>query len=147
MVISEVLREDLIIFDLKSRTKNEAILELAEKFRASGHVTDMETYIKAVMAREELSSTGLGMGLAIPHGKSAAVSTAGLAFGRSSAGIDYQAEDGEPVHLLFLIAAPATKADEHLMILANVSRKLIHASVREKLMAAKTAQEVYEAFN
>lgn len=144
MDISEVLREDLIVFDLQSTTKKEAIVELANKLKNSGAVSDLDTYIAAVMKREEISNTGLGMNVAIPHGKSPAVNKASVVFGRSRAGVDYQSEDGEPVFLLFLIAAPQ-EADEHLRILGHMSRKLIHADVREKLRAAETAKEVYEA--
>ena len=144
MEISEVLREELIVFDMKSKTKLEAIRELAARLENSGYVTDLDTYLAAVLKREEISGTGLGMGVAIPHGKSPAVNKACVVFGRSREGVDYQSDDGEPVYLLFLIAAPQ-EADEHLRILGHMSRKLIHESVRDKLRAAETAKEVYDA--
>lgn len=146
MEISEVLLEELIVFDMKSRSKDEAIRELAAKLENTGYVTDIDTYLAAVMKREELSNTGLGMGVAIPHGKSGAVAKACVAFGRSREGIDYQSDDGEPVYLLFLIAAPEA-ADEHLRILANISRKLIHERVRNELRQAETTLDVYQALS
>jgi fructose-specific phosphotransferase system IIA component len=144
--ISEVLLEELIVFDVESRTKDRAIRELAAKLENTGYVTDIDAYLAAVMKREEISSTGLGMGVAIPHGKSGAVAKACVVFGRSRDGIDYQSDDGEPVYLLFLIAAPEA-ADEHLRILANISRKLIHERVRNELRQAETAREVYQALS
>ena len=146
MEISEVLPEEFIVLGMESRTKDRAIRELAAKLENTGYVTDIDTYLAAVMKREEISNTGLGMGVAIPHGKSGAVTKACVVFGRSRDGIDYKGDDGEPVYLLFLIAAPEA-ADEHLRILANISRKLIHERVRNELRQAKTAQEVYQALS
>jgi PTS system nitrogen regulatory IIA component len=146
MEINEVLLEELIVLDMKSQTKDEAIGELAAKLEKTGFITDLDVYLAAVRKREELSSTGLGMGIAIPHGKSSAVTRACVVFGRSRNGIDYQSDDGEPVYLMFLIAAPEA-ADEHLRILASISRKLVHEHVRDKLRQAETTQEVYQALS
>ena len=146
MEISEVLPEEFIVLGMESRTKDRAIRELAAKLENTGYVTDIDTYLSAVMKREEISNTGLGMVVAIPHGKSGAVTKACVVFWRSRDGIDYKGDDGEPVYLLFLIAAPEA-ADEHLRILANISRKLIHERVRNELRQAKTAQEVYQALS
>lgn len=144
MAIKDVLKQDLIEFNMISKGKKEAIAELAAMLYDRGYITDLDIYIDAVMKREEIASTGLGMGIAIPHGKSSAVKTPCVAFGRSEQGIDYGADDGQPVHLVFLIAVPESSADEHLRILANISRKLIHETVREKLKVALTAESVYE---
>lgn len=120
---------------------------MAAKLEKTGYVNDLDTYLAAVMKREDISNTGLGMGVAIPHGKSSVVNKACVAFGRSREGIDYQSDDGEPVYLLFLIAAPDEASNEHLKILANISRKLIHEQVRNDLRIAETAQEAYKALS
>lgn len=144
MAISDILKQDLVEFNMSSEVKHEAIAELAQMMYECGYVTDLDIYIDAVMKREEIASTGLGMGIAIPHGKSAAVKTPCVAFGRSCRGIDYEADDGQPVYLVFLIAVPESSEDEHLRILANISRKLIHKEVRDKLKDAITAESIYE---
>lgn len=145
MLMKDVLKQELVEFQMISTNKREAIVELAQKLYEQGYITDLDVYIEAVMAREAIASTGLGMGLAIPHGKSSAVKMPCVAFGRSDKGIEYAADDSQPVYLLFLIAVPESSGDEHLRILANISRKLIHASVREKLKCASTVREVYDA--
>lgn len=145
MELQDVLYEDLMVFDLKSKKKEAAIRELAGNLSEQGCVSDLETYLAAVFKREEEFTTGLGMGIAIPHGKSAAVKTSAVCFGKSKEGVDYQAEDGKPVHLLFLIAVGENSGEEHLRILAKISRKLIHEQVRSELMKAETAEAVYQA--
>lgn len=124
--IRDVLKPAFINFDLKTTDKQAAISELANTFLTKGVVTNDSVYLEAVMKREEESTTGIGFGVAIPHGKSAAVAEPSLAFGRSQAGIQYDSMDGKPVHLMFLIAVPETSNDEHLRILSKLSRKLMH---------------------
>lgn len=145
MALKDVLKPDLIKFNLHSSEKNAAIAELAGTLFDRGYITNLHAYIDAVMKREEIASTGLGMGIAIPHGKSPAVKTPCVAFGRNDGGIEYAADDGQPVYLMFLIAVPESSADEHLRILADISRKLIHEEVRERLKHAVSAESVYEA--
>lgn len=116
--IRDVLKPAFINFDLKTTDKQAAISELANTFLTKGVVTNDSVYLEAVMKREEESTTGIGFGVAIPHGKSAAVAEPSLAFGRSQAGIQYDSMDGKPVHLMFLIAVPETSNDEHLRILS-----------------------------
>lgn len=144
MEIKSVLHDGLIVFNMKSTTKEEAIRELAQLLAEKGYVTGLDNYIEAVMEREKLATTGLGMGIAIPHGKCDAVTEASIVFGRSSQGINYKSEDGQPVYLMFLIAVPETSKDDHLKILAQISRKIVHKNIREALKLAGTAQEVYE---
>lgn len=144
MEIREVLHESLINKDLENTKKLPAIKELVQLLSENGYITDAEEYLEAVKKREEEFTTGLGRGIAIPHGKSQAVKEPCVCFGRSTKGIDYGAEDGEPVHLMFLIAVPKEANDEHLRILANLSRKLIHQEVLDKLMNANNAEEIYQ---
>lgn len=144
--IRDALKPAFINFDLQATDKQAAISELANTFVSEGVVTNESVYLKAVMKREEESTTGIGFGVAIPHGKSAAVTEPSLAFGRSQTGIQYDSMDGKPVHLMFLIAVPETLNDEHLRILSKLSRKLMHEDVRQKLMTVTNIEEIYQIF-
>ncbi|MCB5952210.1 PTS sugar transporter subunit IIA [Enterococcus sp. BWT-B8] len=143
MSLKELMSEKLIIIELQSKNKEEGIKELAEKMAACGRVTDLPVYLNAVMKREEEATTGIGFGVGIPHGKSTSVAEASLAFGRSKEGIVYDSMDGSPVHLLFLIAVPENSDNEHLRILSQLSRKLMHQEIREQLMNAVSNEEIY----
>jgi len=144
--IRDVLKPAFINFDLQATDKLAAISELANTFVSEGVVTNENVYLEAVMKREEESTTGIGFGVAIPHGKSAAVTEPSLAFGRSQTGIQYDSMDGKSVHLMFLIAVPETSNDEHLRILSKLSRKLMHEDVRQKLMTVTNIEEIYQIF-
>ncbi|MGM0301035.1 PTS system, nitrogen regulatory IIA component [Enterococcus sp. AZ048] len=144
--IRDVLKAAFINFDLKAIEKQAAIIELVSTFVSEGVVENENVYLDAVMKREEESTTGIGFGVAIPHGKSTAVTVPALAFGRSHVGIQYDSMDGKPVHLMFLIAVPETSNDEHLRILSKLSRKLMHEDVRQKLMTATNVEEIYQIF-
>ena len=140
--IRDVLKTAFINLDLSATEKKAAISELAGTFVAEGVVTNESVYLEAVMKREAESTTGIGFGVAIPHGKSSAVTEPSLAFGR----IQYDSMDGQPVHLMFLIAVPETSNDEHLRILSKLSRKLMHEDVRQKLMIVGNVEEIYQIF-
>ncbi len=142
----DLLKPEFIHFDLQATTKNTAIRELTNAFVTKGVVKNDSVYLAAVMKREEESTTGIGFGVAIPHGKSAAVTKPALGFGRSQRGIEYDSMDNKPVHLVFLIAVPETSNDEHLRILSQLSRKLMHEEVRQKLMTVTTVEEIYQMF-
>lgn len=144
--IREVLKPAFINFDLKATDKEAAISELANTFVSEGVVINDSVYLEAVMKREEESTTGIGFGVAIPHGKCSAVTEPSLAFGRSQGGIQYDSMDGKPVHLMFLIAVPETSNDEHLRILSKLSRKLMHEDVRQKLMTVTDVEDIYQIF-
>ncbi|WP_042143595.1 PTS sugar transporter subunit IIA [Paucisalibacillus sp. EB02] len=144
MGIQEVLTEELICFDLKSNEKETAIRELADLMQKSKILEDEELYLEAVMKREAEFTTGIGYGVAIPHGKSNVVTKPSIAFGKSKSGISYDSMDGKPVHLIFLIAVPENSNNEHLKILSQLSRKLIHQDIRDSLMKAVTKDEIYE---
>jgi fructose-specific phosphotransferase system IIA component len=126
--------------NLKSTERDAAIDEMVGLLEADGRVSDRGEFVSVVRAREEHGPTGMEMGIAIPHGKSAAVTRAGVAFGRSQQGIDFGAEDA-PSRLLFLIAAPAGTEDLHVTLLAKLARKLIHEDFRAALLQASTPEE------
>ncbi len=140
----DLLHPELIKMPMTAATKKDAIYELADLMTVNGYLNNQGEYLAEVFKRETLGSTGVGMGIAIPHGKSKAVKEACVAFGYSEQGIDFQASDG-PAHLIFLIAVPENANNQHLKILAQLSRRLMHQKVRDKLEQATTAQEVLQA--
>jgi len=142
MNITELLSVNLIKLELNSKTKEDVVKEMAKMLDEDGKLLDSDKYIQAVMDREKEFSTGIGMGIAIPHGKSSGVKEASLVFGRSVEGIDYQSMDDELAHIFFLIAVPEKSSDEHLKILSQISRKLMHKELRDSLMSAKSAEEI-----
>jgi PTS system nitrogen regulatory IIA component len=145
-MIEEILDKDMMIFDLKSKDKLSVLKELIKPLAAKCVIDDEDKFLDVVLKREEEYSTGIGMGVAIPHGKSSLVRKASLVFGKSKEGIDYNSMDGKPAHLFFLIAAPENSDNLHLKILAKLSRSLMHEEVREELNKAETYEDVVNAF-
>ena len=141
-MIKELLTENLVIGDLKATSKKEAILEMVEHLDVNGKLVDKKMYLEAVLKREEEHTTGVGMGIAIPHGKTNAVKIPALVFARSEEGVEFDSMDGLPAHLLFMVAVPESANQDHLKILGLVSRKLMNKDIREKLMKSMTYEEV-----
>ncbi len=137
-----LITEDLIVMNLPAKTKEEAIQLLAEKAAAAGRVADVAGYRDAVLHRESEYSTGMGFGVAIPHGKTAAVTEPLLLYATVNP-MDWQSLDGNPIDIIFMIGVPADNAgDVHLRILANLSRRLMKEEFRTNLRAATTPAEV-----
>lgn len=147
MKITELLTSATIKLDVLSTTKNEIIHELVTVLDDAQKLNNKEEYEKAVLAREEQSTTGVGEGIAIPHAKTAAVKIPAIAFGRSKAGIDYQSFDGQDSHLFFMIAASEGANNTHLEALSKLSTLLMRSEIREQLMAAETAEDILQVFN
>jgi fructose-specific phosphotransferase system IIA component len=133
--ISELIGADCIL-ELDSTTKESALAALSRQLKACGKIADCEAFCRALIEREELASTGVGFGIAIPHVKNALVSDYIIAIGRSKAGLDFDAIDGNPVHLVFMIGASDRQTREFVNILAAVTRLLKSVEVRDALMAA-----------
>ena len=143
--IADLLDERSIDLSLSAGSKDDAIERMIDLIGASGARTDRDLLIKAVRAREEVGTTGLGDGIAIPHGKCDGVDRPALAFARSDEGVKWGAPDGSLANLVFLIAVPeAAAGNEHLRILASLARSLVKADFRGRLMAAANPQEVHE---
>jgi fructose PTS system EIIBC or EIIC component len=140
-MITTLINEQLIALDLKASRKEEVFSEMAHLLAAQGKVSDEQQFIKDLWAREALDNTGFEEGVALPHAKSAAVSTPAVAIGISRTGIDYGAEDGKPSRLFFMIASPAGGANHHIEVLAELSAKLIEEGFIDALLAAKTSAE------
>ncbi|AKN30005.1 PTS fructose transporter subunit IIA [Clostridium carboxidivorans P7] len=146
MATKDMFSKNRICFDLKATNKDEAIKELIQVLYDDGKITDKEKFRQAVLKREEEFSTGIGMGIAIPHGKSDAVKEPSITFGRSNKGIDYESMDDKPAYLFFLISVPEESSDIHLRALSEISRKLMHTEIREKLFKAQSFEEFIEVF-
>lgn len=146
MKINDLLLKDVMIMDLKATDKASAIDEMVQKLYDAGRISDIDTYKKGILAREAQTSTGLGDGIAMPHAKNAAVKEATVLFAKSKAGLDYQALDGQPTYLFFMIAAPEGANDTHLQALAALSRLLIDPNFVAQLKEATTPDEVQNLF-
>ena len=147
MKITDLLIKDAMIMDLKATTKQAAIDEMVEKLYQVGRISDVKTFKDGILAREAQTSTGLGDGIAIPHAKNAAVKEATVLFAKSQAGVDYEALDGQPTYLFFMIAAPDGANDTHLAALADLSKYLLKDGFADKLRQAKSADEVIATFD
>ncbi len=146
MKISELLVPEVMILDLKAKTKQAAFEEMINRLYEAGRITDKKVFLEGILARESQTTTGLGDGIAMPHAKNSVVKMPTVAFARSTAGVDYQAMDGQPVHLLFMIAVPANANNTHLEALASLSRYLLQDGFMDKLKQATTPDDVVNLF-
>lgn len=144
MKITGLMTKDIMCLDLESTKKKEVIKELSQMLFDADKVSNLDKFVTEIESREQLGTTGVGYGVAIPHAKTKFVKTPALAFGKSSQGIDYDSMDGEDAHIFFMIAAPADGANLHLQTLAKLSRKLIDEDFRDRLHKATTKEEVLE---
>ena len=144
MRITDLLDKRSISLTAAPKSKEEALNEAIALMAESGKINDTEGYRRQVFAREEESTTGVGEGIAIPHGKCAAVNRPGLAAMVIKDGVDFESLDGEPVTLLFLIAAPDTKDNVHLDVLSKLSMMLMDEDFTKNLRNASTAEEFLE---
>jgi fructose PTS system EIIA component len=138
-----LINENLIVLNLNAKDKNDAILELAALAHKDGKIISIDEYIESVFEREKSYSTGVGNGIAIPHGKSKAVKEAMIVFGKLAGGIEWDSLDDKPVDLIFLLGVPDQNVDNlHLKILSQLSRKLMNDDFIELLRNAKTSSDV-----
>jgi PTS system nitrogen regulatory IIA component len=140
----DILSPEAISLDLKARGKREALEELCGLLSKAGRLTDPAALLQTLVDRESLGSTGIGQGVAIPHGKSAAVPAQAAALGISKQGVEFDALDGEPSHILFLIAAPSESAGPHLKALAKISRLLKDKAFRQAIRDASSVEEILQ---
>ncbi|MEX5303451.1 fructose-specific PTS transporter subunit EIIC [Kocuria sabuli] len=141
--VLDYLSEDTVLLDVDGARRDDVVRRLVELGAATGQVRDVDAVVAAALAREGQGTTGVGQGIAIPHAKSAEVAAPLVAFARSTEGVQWESMDGEPVHLVFLIAVPQEQAgDEHLRILATLSRALTRTEFRNSLLEARSRSEV-----
>lgn len=143
MKLSELFKEDCILPDLKAEDKRGVLEELVETLVKHEPFLDRSSLVHVLLERERLGSTGIGDGVAIPHGKSSGVSRPCIAFGRSRKGLDFESMDGEPAHLFFLLVAPDNSASIHLQALARIAKLLKNSAFRKELLQAPGKQELY----
>lgn len=146
MKVSEILSKEFIIAELNSTDKESAINELIDLFKNDSRVDDIEKVRQAVLDREKIMSTGVGKGFAIPHGKTDSVKEIIAAFGRKKDGIEYDALDGNPVNLIFLLVGRDTMISAHIKLLSRVSRMMNKDDFRLRLLNAVTSEEIMNVF-
>ena len=147
MKIQDLLRKDVMLLDLQATEKKAVIEEMIQSLVDHGYVTDFETFKEGILAREALTSTGLGDGIAMPHSKNSAVKEATVLFAKSNKGVDYESLDRQPTDLFFMIAAPEGANDTHLAALAELSQYLMKDGFADKLRQVTSPDQVIELFN
>jgi PTS system nitrogen regulatory IIA component len=143
MKIAEFLREDLVLDDIVAKDKAGALAELCGAI-ARVHHLDAAKLVEVLQEREKLGSTGIGEGVAIPHGKLAGCSGLLAAFGRSKGGVDFQSIDGKPTYLFFALFAPENSAGIHLKALARISRLFRNPALRKAISEAADAKAIFK---
>jgi nitrogen PTS system EIIA component len=143
MKISQILKKESIVAELTSTSKPGILKELARAVVPTAGI-DAEKIAGVLMERESLGSTGIGGGIAIPHGKLIGVSDIILGFGRSKSGVEYDSLDGRPVHLFFLLLTPENSTGGHLKVLAQISKLLKMEHFKQELRTAETVDDIYE---
>src|SRR2546430_15135747 len=144
MRLTEILKPQDIKIPLDAKTKTEAIGELVKVLAASGDIADSKKVLDAVLEREATRTTGIGNGLAIPHGKCNGTKDLVMAIGKAATPIDFQAIDGRPVTIIWMLASPPDKTGPHIHALARISRLMTIDKFRQALATAKSAQEAFD---
>ncbi len=143
MQITDMFKKEYIIEALKAKSKRAVLAELSEIFTRDHAGIHPEAMIEVLLEREKLGSTGIGDGIAIPHGKLKGLDSLVISFGRSREGIDFDSIDGRPAHIFFLLMAPESSTGQHLKALAKISRMLKDPEFRNDLLSANNAEELY----
>jgi PTS system nitrogen regulatory IIA component len=144
MKLSEIFKPQLIISNLKAHDKKGVLEELSQVITEQNPSLNKRSLLQVLLERERLGSTGIGDGIALPHGKLKELSNLLISFGRSIDGLDFDSIDEQPAYLFFLLLAPVNSAGMHLTALAKISRMLKDANFRQRLMGAKSRKEIYK---
>ncbi len=144
MQLMEILKPDCIKVPLAAADKQGAVNELVDLLAQRGLITSAEAVKQAVWQREATRTTGIGHGLAIPHGKSDCCPQLVMAIGKTPQPIPFQSIDGRPVNLIFLLASPPDQTGPHIQVLAKISRLLTRADIRAAMFSATDAQTIYD---
>ena len=142
MTLLDILSPRSVLVGLQGETKEEIIKELVGSLESGAVVTDREKVLQAVIEREKIMSTGIGDGIAIPHGKSDAVTRLAAALGIHKRGVDFEALDGEPAYVFFLLVSPANVSGPHIKALARISRLLKNDDFKKRLISAADAEGI-----
>lgn len=146
MRLLDILSIECIKIPLAAKDKQGAIHELADVLATASKVKQVEALKDAVWTREQTRTTGIGHGLAIPHGKASGVDTLAIAIGKPQEPMEFQAIDGKPVRLIILLASPPHATSDHIQALAHISRLMSMEELRQRIYSAGSAGEVYELF-
>jgi nitrogen PTS system EIIA component len=144
MKLSQIINENSIIPELKARDKKASLEELAGAIASQEKSVNKDALVKVLMEREQLGTTGIGDGVAIPHGRLKEITHPVISFGRSKDGLDFDSLDGQPTYLFFLLIAPYNSFDVNIQVLAKIARILKSSAFRKKLMEAQSSEEIYQ---
>jgi len=147
MILTQILQPACIKVPLEGKDKNSVITELVDVLDANGLLLDRNPALEAVLVREQTKSTGIGSGIAIPHGKCKAVKELVMAIGIAHEPIDFESVDGKPVTIVILLVSPTDQTGPHIQALARISRLMLDEQFRQSLEKASSAEEVYELLN
>ena len=144
MILTQILQPTCVKAPLEGIDKDSVITELVDLLAASGQLEDRDVVLEAVLMREQTRSTGIGSGVAIPHGKCNGVTDLVMAIGIIKNGVDFDSIDQKPVTIIVLLASPTDRTGPHIQALARISRLMLDAEFKDKLENASSAEEVYE---
>jgi fructose-specific phosphotransferase system IIA component len=144
VTLTEILTPTCIKVPVEGKDKNTVITELVDLLDATGQLLDRQKALEAVFVREKTRSTGIGGGIAIPHGKCGAVKELVMTLGISREGIDFESIDGKPVTIIILLVSPTDKTGPHIQALARISKLMLDEEFKQHLSAASSAQQAYE---
>lgn len=147
MKLGEALNENLIKIPLQKFEKKEIITEMIDLLTASGKIMDREKVLQAVLEREQMMSTGIGNSVAIPHGKSQGVQELVVALGITPQDVNFDALDGKPVRIVFILVGPEKSSSVHIKMLSRISRLLNQSAFRKKLIESKSGSEIMNIIN
>jgi len=143
MKIGDILKPECVIADIKAQTKKDILTELSRPI-AQAYDINLEEIVDTLLKREKLGSTGIGEGVAIPHGKIPGLKTIAAAVGKNVQGLKFDSLDNKPCHIFFLLVAPSNSVSGHLKALARASMLLKNPALRESLMNTTSQQELYK---
>ena len=144
MKLKEILQYDNVIPDINADNKRAVLERLARSVSEVHPDVDYENLLKVLFEREHLGTTGIGDGVAIPHGKISGITKPVVAFGRCADGVDFDALDGKPTYIFFLLIAPEQASGQHIQILVRIARILRDSAFRDKLRESKSRDELYK---
>ena len=147
MILTQILQPTCVKVPLEGKDKNSVISELVDLLDTNGLLLDKNAALQAVFMREQTRSTGIGSGIAIPHGKCKAVKELVMAIGIAHEPIDFESVDGKPVTIVILLISPTDQTGPHIQALARISRLMLDEQFRQSLEKAASAKEVYELLN
>ncbi|HOD83403.1 MAG: PTS system fructose-specific EIIABC component [Planctomycetes bacterium ADurb.Bin126] len=144
MLLTDMLKLEQIKVPLAATDKQGAIQELVDLLAGQGRLLDRDKAYQAVLEREQTRTTGIGEGVAIPHGKTPAVDDLVIALGKAPDGVDFESIDGKPVTLILLLLSPSDRTGLHIQALARISRLISLDAFRKKMASAQTAEEIFQ---